>query len=219
MIVVIQCAARKRPGAGCLSSASGKHVIFVADPKTAPADGNHIYARPDDPCDAGTSWRDLLLKYNEQAACDNPLGLYPAYRLYGNPVYERLVDRFGLQKAYILSAGWGLIRADFLTPYYDITFSASAERYKRRRKTHRYYDFRMLSDHADEEILFFGGKDYLPLFCSLTAAIKTGRTVFYNSVRAPQATGCVLKRFETSTRTNWHYECANAFLDGTIDPT
>ncbi len=218
MIVVIQCAARKRPGAGCLSSASGKHVIFVADPKTAPADGNHIYTRPDDPCDAGTSWRDLLLKYNEQA-CDNPLGLYPAYRLYGNPVYERLVDRFGLQKAYILSAGWGLIRADFLTPYYDITFSASAERYKRRRKTHRYYDFRMLSDHADEEILFFGGKDYLPLFCSLTAAIKTGRTVFYNSVRAPQATGCVLKRFETSTRTNWHYECANAFLDGTIDPT
>jgi hypothetical protein len=66
----------------------------------------------------------------------------------------------------------------------DITFSPSAEGYKRRRKTHRYHDFRMLPDRADEKILFFGGKDYLPLFCSLTAAIKTGRTAFYNSMRA-----------------------------------
>jgi hypothetical protein len=87
---------------------------------------------------------------------------------------------------------------------------------KRRRKTHRYYDFRTLPGHADEDILFFGGRDYLPLFFSLTAAIKTRRTVFYNSVRTLQATGCVLKRFETSTRTNWHYECANAFLDGVL---
>jgi hypothetical protein len=128
-------------------------------------------------------------------ACDNPLGLYPAYRLYGNPVYERLVDRFGLQKVYILSARWGLIRADFLTPSPSVRVRKDTSAAGR----HTLYDFRMLPDHADEEILFFGGKDYLPLFFSLTAAIKTRRTVFYNSVRAPQATGCVFKRFETST--------------------
>jgi hypothetical protein len=59
----------------------------------------------------------------------NPLGLYPAYRLYENRVYGRLVEAFGVENIYILSAGWGLIRADFLTPYYDITFSHSAEGY------------------------------------------------------------------------------------------
>jgi hypothetical protein len=40
------------------------------------------------------------------------------------------VDRFGLENVYVLSASWGLIRADFLTPYYDITFSSSADAYK-----------------------------------------------------------------------------------------
>ena len=90
---------------------------------------------------------------------DNPLGLYPAYRLYRNPIYERLVDRLGLQNVYILSAGWGLIWADFLTPYYDITFSQSAEGFKRRWKTDRYMDFSMLPDRQGDEIVFFGGKD------------------------------------------------------------
>ena len=161
------------------------------------------------------SWRDVLLKYNETAK-DNPLGLYPAYQLYENRTYGRLVDRFGSQNVYILSAGWGLIRGDFLTPYYDITYSPSAEPYKRRKKTEWYGDFRMMPGNTDEEILFFGGKDYLPLFCSLTKTIKSPKTVFYNSSRIPEATGCALRRFETSTRTNWHYECANAYLDGAI---
>jgi hypothetical protein len=217
MIVVIQCAASKRPGAGCLVSVSGRPVIFVADPETAPADGIHIYARPDDPCDTGTSWRDVLLKYNEKAS-DNHLGLYSAYRLYKNNAYGRLVNRFGLRKVYILSAGWGLIRADFLTPYYDITYSQRAEGYKRRRKADRYHDFRMLPDDIHDEIVFFGGKDYLRLFNSLTGATKVKKTVFYNSACPPQVTGCVLKPFNTTTRMNWHYECAKAFLDGTINP-
>jgi hypothetical protein len=146
------------------------------------------------------------------------LGLYPAYQLYKNNTYGRLMNRFGLQKVYILLAGWGLIRADFLTPYYDITYSQSAEGYKRRRKADRYHDFRMLPDEIHEEIVLFGGKDYLRLFCSLTGATKVKKTVFYNSARAPQVTGCVLKPFNTTTRINWHYECAKAFLDGTINP-
>ncbi len=37
MIVVIQCAARKRPDAGHLKSTDGRQVIFVADPDSAPA--------------------------------------------------------------------------------------------------------------------------------------------------------------------------------------
>lgn len=211
MIVVIQCAATKRSDAGRFISPDGKSVIFVADPRAAPADDTCIYARPDDQAQNGITWRDLLLSYNE--AGGNPLGLCPAYRLYKNETYGRLANRLGLDKLYILSAGWGLISAEFLTPYYDITFSPSAEAYKRRRKTDRYRDFCMLPIPTDEPIVFFGGKDYIPLFCVLTESAKGTRTVVYNSAQPPAAAGCVLERFGTTTRTNWHYECANHFLN------
>jgi hypothetical protein len=216
MIVVIQCAASKRHDAGHLMTDSGNPVLLVADPHCAPATPAFVYARPDDPSDRGMSWRQVLLKYNERPA-GNPLGLYPAWRLYENRTYERLVDSFGIQNVYILSAGWGLISGGFLTPQYNITYSQSAEGYKRRRKGERYEDFRMLPDQADDDIVFFGGKDYLPLFCSLTNAVRGRKTVFYNSQRVPEAPGCRLERFETTTRTNWHYECANALLDGALN--
>jgi hypothetical protein len=119
----------------------------------------------------------------------------------------------GLQNVYILSAGWGLIRADFLTPQYDITFAQSADQYKRRRKTDRYDDFCMLHNQT-ADIVFFGGKDYLPLFSSLTDGTRSKRIVFYNSANAPNLNGCYLRRFETTTRTNWHYQCVSAFLAG-----
>ena len=73
----------------------------------------------------------------------------------------------------------------------------------------------MLSDETDEDIVFFGGKDYLPQFCALTGAIMSQKKiVFYNSGHVPQATGCTLKKFETSARTNWHYECVNDLPGG-----
>lgn len=215
MIVVIQCAATKRHDAGCLVSAGGKPVVFVAKPESAPEDSAHVYARPDDLSDNGKSWRDVLLEYNEQPG-NNPLGLYPAYQLYENRTYGRLVEALGGANVYILSAGWGLIKATFLTPYYDITFGPSAAAYKRRRKGDKYRDFCMLPDRVDEEIVFLGGKDYVPLFCSITSSAQNRKTVFFNSAFPPDAPGCTLKRFPTSTRTNWHYECANALLDGNI---
>lgn len=217
MIVVIQCAAGKRPERRSLiSTTQGKPVHFVADPAAAPLNASVIYARPDDLADNGMSWRQILLEYNHQRE-RNPLDLYAAYRLYENKAYVGLVEKFGLKGVYILSAGWGLIPADFLTPYYDITFSPSADDYKRRKKSDRYDDFRMLPDDTEEDIVFFGGRDYLPLFCSLTRGTRTKRTVFFNSAQRPEVTGCTLKRFNTTTRTNWHYECANAFLKGEID--
>jgi hypothetical protein len=113
------------PDAGHLLSASGKRVDFVADPHAAPTDPARVYAKPDDLSHNGISWRGVLLNYN-QGTDGNPLDLYPAYQLYENRIYGRLVDRIGLRNVYILSAGWGLIAADLLTPYYDITFSQSA---------------------------------------------------------------------------------------------
>jgi hypothetical protein len=212
MIVVIQCAARKRPDAGHLRSSDGRPVIFVADPDNAPAQSGVVYARPDDLREDGKSWRNALLEYNDQRE-HNPLGLRAAYTLYQNSTYGRLVDKCDVESVYILSAGWGLINAAFLTPYYDITFSPSAAPYMRRRKWDVYRDFCMLPEGCDEEIIFFGGRDHLPLFHSLTETARGRRTVFYNADRAPTLPGCSLKRFETRTRTNWHYECADAFLD------
>jgi hypothetical protein len=215
MIVVIQCAASKQPDYRSFIAPPGKRVHFVANPDAAPPDPTLIYARPDDIFENGKTWRDRLLEYNRYRE-SNPNNLYPAYMLYENRAYFQLVGRFTVKGVYILSAGWGLVPADFLLPHYDITFSPSADPYKRRRKSDSYNDFRLLPDDTDDQVVFFGGKDYLPLFCELTAGIRGPRTVFYNSATRPDAPGCKLVRYETATRTNWHYECANTFLDGKI---
>src|SRR6185437_5158724 len=119
MIVVIQCQGKKNRV--FLKNALGKPVSFVAQPASAPADDSLIYARPDDEAETVKSWRQVLLDYNRDE--QNPQGLLPAYKLYQQPIYRRLADAFTVDKLYILSAGWGLIPATFLTPYYDITFS------------------------------------------------------------------------------------------------
>ena len=113
-MVVIQCAATKRKGAGRLVSASGQRMVFVARPESAPVNIGCVYARPDDPSGNGKSWREILHEYNKRPG-DNPLGLYPAYQLYENRIYERLTHAFGLENVYVLSAGWALIGAGFLT--------------------------------------------------------------------------------------------------------
>ena len=214
MKIVIQCAAKKDSDAGSLTDAHGKPVLFVANPGLAPHSDTYVYTRPDDPAGHGKTWRDLLVDYN--ATGENRLGLLPAYRLYRQQVYRQLVDRYGVGNVFILSAGWGLISADFLTPKYDITFLARADKYKRRSKRDRYNDFRMLPDDGDEEVVFFGGKDYLPLFCNLTREYRGRRFIYYNSGSPPKAPDCTLIRYPTTTRTNWHYGCARDFMAGKI---
>lgn len=216
MIIVIQCAAKKRADAGHLRTADGRNVLFVANPAGAPLSNAVCYARPDDLSGAGGTWRERLLEYNREPGA-NPLRLCRAIDLYANPAYHQIAARFGAERTFVLSAGWGLIRGDFLTPNYDITFSAAAEPYKRRRRTEHYRDFAMMPDDADEPMVFFGGKDYAPLFEELTRPVKARRTVFYNSDVLPTAQGCSLVRFRTTTRTNWHYECVEAFLRGDIE--
>jgi hypothetical protein len=105
VIVVIQCAATKRPGAGFLRTQDGRKVLFVADPASAPPSSELLYARPDDPSDTNMTWREALLQYNQNPGA-NPLGLYSATELYANPTYARLAKRFGSDRTYILSAGW-----------------------------------------------------------------------------------------------------------------
>ena len=149
VIVVMLCARSKQPDAGHLRRGDGRKVMFVARPHPAPADDGLVYARPDDTADSGLSWRKELLRYNQhhQATGDNPLGLLPAWNLYRNQIYPQLWEKYGPDNLYILSAGWGLIRADFLTPAYDITFSSGARgatAHQRRGKRDTYDDWRML---------------------------------------------------------------------------
>jgi hypothetical protein len=215
VIVVIQCAGSKRKNAGFLKTQDGRPVLFVAHPELAPPAAHCVYARPDDASDAGGTWRDQLLAYNASPG-NNPLALLPAFELYENDIYRALVKQFNLEKTYILSAGWGLINAAFLTPSYDITFSAKADNFVRRRKPDAFCDLSMIPANTTEQVIFFGSKEYVPLFAALTGAVRGERIVFYNSVTAPSALGCNLIRFETRIRTNWQYECAAAFLRGDL---
>ncbi len=89
-------------------------------------------------------------------------------------------------------------------------------KHKRRRKNDRYDDLRMLPSDTTEPVVFFGGRDYVGLFCALTECVQGQRHLFYNSSNAPETPGCVLKRYHTTTRTNWHYGCANAFIEGEV---
>jgi hypothetical protein len=85
-----------------------------------------------------------------------------------------------------------------------------------RRKGDRYDDFRMFPNDIEGKVVFLGGKDYLPLFFKLTENGKAKRIEFFNYANAPRLENCELKRFETTTRTNWHYECAKALFGGKI---
>lgn len=211
MKIVIQCAATKCPEAGFFLDREGSQVLFVAHPELAPTLDGKIYARPDDKLEDERSWRQELQDYNESGH-GNQCGLFKAYELYRNDIYRELARYVGVENLYILSAGWGLVGADFLLPQYDITFSSSAAPYKRRKKKDQYHDFSKLSDKSQEDLYFFGGKDYLPLFLELTHGYQGQRVVFYNSIKEPAVPDNVEKRrYQTRAKTNWHYLCARDF--------
>jgi hypothetical protein len=213
MIAVIQCAASKRPDAGFLLTRSGHNVLFVADPKIAPASATEVFAHPDDLAEDRKSFRQQLLEYN--ASGSNPLGLARAFELYQNRAYGELVRKLGVDNVFILSAGWGLLRADFLTPQYDITFSPAVKKdapWKFRHRRHVFNDLNQLPKDPNAPVFFFGGKDYVPLFSALTEGVTRERTIVYNSHMPPVGTGCKLERFETTMKTNWHYSAARQYL-------
>ena len=127
-----------------------------------------LFARPDDLSDTPPlSWRDRLAEYVREEQDQNTMGLYEAYRLYKHPSYAALVSRFGVEQVFILSAGWGLIRADYLLPTYDITFNRQAKLKNPSAfcvSTADYAFFQQLPADNPASIYFLGGKDYLPLF-------------------------------------------------------
>lgn len=213
MKIVIQCAAKKQPDAGYFTTKHGNEVLFVAKPNSAPPRNGVTHAHPDSFDDDGVSWRDRLIEINEKPDV-NGRKLLPAWKLYKNPAYGKLVQAFGHDNIFVLSAGWGLVPANYLLPDYDITFSQSAEKYKRRGKKDNYKDFRGLMQDDPEPVIYLGGKDYINLFSDLTAGAEGKRIIVYNSSSVPTVPGCDTIKYETTTRTNWHYQCANDIIAG-----
>jgi len=214
MKIVIQCAGWKNENAGRLAKLSGEKVLFVAHPEKCIQQANCY--RPDDNIDgADSTWRDYLKLYNQKGL--NPDNLCYAWKLYRPPIYKALVEKYGAQNVFVLSAGWGLIRSDFLTPYYDITFSNQGKPYSKRRPSDWFKDFNQLQDsdiHADETIYFFGGQEYLPLYRSLTQNIVARKVVYHSQGGTYQPQG--YESIPYRSYTNWHYSCAQDFIDGRV---
>lgn len=217
MRIVIQCAGKKHESAGRLKDASGVRVAFVAHPeKCAQTESSLRYYRPDDEVGAGLgTWREYLARYNQQSL--NPDGLFRAAELYKRTVYQALVERYGWQNVFILSAGWGLIRSDFLTPYYDITFSNQGNPWSKRGPRDRFQDFNHLQDNGispDETVYFFGGKGYLSLYYFLTQSIAARKVIYHSQDSLTHRQG--YEYFPYRNFTNWHYSCAQAFMEDKV---
>lgn len=216
MKVVIQCAGGKKATAGCFKTADNQNILFVANPNIAKETSGYIYYSPINLSEKNITWSKELSNYNKQN--ENHHHLLPAYELYDNNIYREIVKKIGVKNVFILSAGWGLIRADFLIPNYNITFSKNNKikaEFKRDKKDD-YPDLCHVPLDSTDDLVFFGGKDYQPLFDKLTAKYRGSRIVFYNSVNHPKMENCRFQKYETRQRTNWHYSCAKELLEGTL---
>jgi len=221
MKIIIQCSATKNGDIWTPSELGKFRVNFVAYPKGCTESPSLYYAHPDDRIPNGIeTWRKYLIRYNlrYKKSSENPDGLLKSAELYKTPIYRDLANNCGWENTFILSAGWGLVRADFLLPYYDITFSRNADRCKKRENNEQFYDFDHLTqcENSDiqETIYFFGGKDYLPLLYKLTRNINCKKVIYYKAKNIPKEEGYDYIECYTNRRTNWHYSCAEKFMKG-----
>lgn len=219
MKIIIQCAGRKKkplPKSGFRTS-DNRLIQFVANPNLAPDSEIYAYKKPEDIYNGSDTWRDEILEYNKNPI-SNPLQLFPAYQLYADHTYRNLVEKFGIDQIYILSAGWGLIPANFLIPDYDITFShgKNVAQQCHRKKTDYFKDFCLLPDDGDD-IIFLGGQSYLPLFCELVGKFQGRKKILYRlNSDLDLGPEFITEKYVTKRVTNWHYECAKMIIEGHI---
>ena len=228
MKIVIVCAGSKRAGAGLMKTVNGTPVMFVGNSQheTVPSCPDRQFAKPDDFAECGKTWRERLCDYNKkfQEDGDNPCGLLSAGKLYQpkdpyREIYSDLVNKYGIENVYILSAGWGLVSADFLLPNYDITYTQNVkkeEKYKCRQKRDGYKDFNRLPNEETDRVVFFGGKSYLKPFCELTEGYAGERIVFYHSKNTQKVPGIRLINYPCKNAYTWVYAAAQELIDGKL---
>ncbi len=218
--IVMQCAKSKRSG-GWFRDLDGTVLRFVANPSLAQSIPGTRAVHPDDIAHDGQSWRDFVLAYNARyrATRDNPFGLHAAGHLYTNPAYDSLFR--STAPTYILSACWGLVPTDFLLPNYDVTFSQSqgTPAHALRQGDVGWLDFNMLPRDADDELVFVGGRSYLSAFETLSRNYAGKRIAYHALSDAPVIPGIEIRKFDTATRTNWHYALAHLLISGSPAPS
>jgi hypothetical protein len=211
-IPVLCCSSSKTKDRFCYN---GQSIKFVAFPRMVPQDGV-IFHKPDDKI-PGTNitWRDLVLNGQN----DPKLDLVPAYRLYSRNIYRDIYDKFD-NCFYILSAGWGIIRADFKIPAYDITYSTAPNmpKYVKRSDNYGWNDINHLKEDSvkfdrDSEIILFAGSDYVSPFCDMVQSIPYQKKILYKSKKVIQRHGFVYEYYKTNKNTTWVYEAAETFLN------
>jgi len=217
MKVVIRCCSRKLDGAGRLTNDRGDPFDFVAHPALiSTLNSSDRFARPDDQREPSRqeSWREYLIR--STANGQNPDRLVRAGDLYTPPAYRAIVNSYGWENVFILSAGWGLVRSDFLLPMYDITFSAAAEQCNRRKTRDEYQDFNHLLDIVlshDEPVHFFGGNDYLQLYYTMIENIDANHIIHYaKGGGITQRDKYSYFKYRDRSFTNWHYSCVLDFI-------
>lgn len=233
-VIVIQCAGTKNPNAGFWKHGD-KEVKFVAQPELCHDSAEAIYRKPDDIIPGTTiMWRQKLQEYNQEykQTGNNPHGLFEAWKLYKPSIYEELKE-WGRENFFILSAGWGLVKSDYLLPKYDITFGnvKGKDAYKKRRREDEWNDFNQLIEEKIEwsdTIYFFGGKNYVECYLKLTKNLL-GKTVIYYWGNKPVVTDerhqyktreCPIKETYDNRKIhnrNWYYLCAKAFVKGDLE--
>ena len=181
---------------------------------------NELYVHPDDliPNEENT-WRDLV----SQQEIRNDL--LPAYQLYKHLIYDSLFQHYG-DDLFIYSAGWGIVRADFKLPKYNITFSneRNIPTYAIRNHNDDFNDFNQLEAiDENETIVFIGGKDYVLPFCQLTNHLPNQKVIIYKNMGVlnhnPYANinNFRFKHYLTNERRKWHYEYANKLINNEIE--
>jgi len=155
-----------------------------------------------------------------------------AYNLYSprnpfNDAYVNLYNAFN-NRFYILSAGWGLLKANFRLPNYDITFSAGGAANQRvfQNINPAFIDFNHLTNNhnegligRNEDVVFMGGRSYIQQFISLTENSLNNKLIYYFGMNPPGDVlplGFSYRNYVHPDATNytWYYYLAQDYANG-----
>lgn len=239
-IIVIQCAERKTQKSWQWRD---RQVVFVAN-RNKYTESDPVPYEPDETIpDTNMTWRHAFLDHyrnkRKPDVLDDADELPEAWKLYYpqypfQDIYKCLVNKCGKEKVFILSAGWGLVNADFQLPPYNITFTSEAHDYARisvkelLAKLLRYNPLDGVTDE-DTTIYFFGGKHYRKLLYRYTDSVPVRKVVIYyyctNKDAQDKAQERENEHYEfrrynpkEASRRTWYYECARRFIKGGLDP-
>ena len=230
MKAVIQCAGRKEKTAETFAL-NGVPQTFVAKP----SDKNQVCPWDEIPTLTCKTWIDCAHAFRNQNGRDTfehagvsisgSGRLTECGRLYLPVAYSALISRLGKENVYILSAGWGLVRADAVIPTYNITFSEAPKVPMNARVTPEGRSKSpSISDDmpGDDEIHFFMTPNYLEYWFQSLSGVGGDhrRFVFHwkkgaRNLPAGIHEGNAIWHELGGMKTNWHYAAVNQFLNGT----